>query len=124
MVVALIAVVELGRIKLTLPRDRISVVDTLDRTKLLFGSTLLRWDGTTPVKMGCYGLTILILGDLVALIASISWISEALSDDGVTDVVDELTVLSIRDLGTIHPEGFDGDPTADGRCAPETVPEF
>ena len=124
MVVALIAVVELGGIKLTLPRDRISVVDTLDRTKLFFGSTLLRWDGATPVKMGCYGLTILILGDLVALITSVSWVSEALSDDGVTDVVDELTVLSIRHLGTIHPEGFDGDPTADGGCTPETVPEF
>jgi len=124
MVVALIAVVELGRIKLTLPRDRISVVDTLDRTKLFFGSTLLRWDGATPVKMWRYGLTILILGDLVALVTSISWVSEALSDDGVTDVVDELTVLSIRHLGTIHPEGFDGDPTADGGCAPETVSEF
>ena len=74
--------------------------------------------------MGHYGLTILILGDLVALIASVSWVSEALSDDGVTDVVDELTVLSIRHLGTIHPEGFDRDPTADSGRAPETVSEF
>ena len=103
-VVDLVAVVELARVEHLLSRGRIGDVEALEGSQLVLRR--LARQTLVPVEMRSDGVAVLILGDHVALVATVGRVCQSGTENRVAHPVDKLLILRVGHLCLVHPEAI------------------
>ena len=108
-VVPLVFIDHLFRVQTFLSGNGIRVIDTFYRTLLILVRPSPR-NRTVPVQMRSDRFPVTVFRDLEQIVASISRVRQAFTDNRVSHIINELAIFGVRYLCLIHPERVERDP--------------
>ena len=103
-VVNLVAIIQLPVVEQLLARNGIGNIHALDGALFVFVRLARQW--LFPVHLWPNGVSILVFGNHIGFVATVSGVGQASAQDAIAHPINELLILRVGHFGFVHPESI------------------